>query len=390
MKTVIAIDSFKGSLSSREAGDAVKDALFAVYTDAICIVSALADGGEGTVQAIVSSVGGEVCRARVTGPLGEVLDAEYGVISDTRTAIIEMSAAAGITLLSPAQRNPMYTTTYGVGELIVDAIKHHGCRKFVIGIGGSATNDGGVGMLQALGFSFLDVNGNEIPRGACGLETLSRIECKGALPSLAECEFHIACDVTNPLCGERGCSAVYGPQKGATPEMIAQMDRRLSRYAALSAEATGRTMVDVPGTGAAGGMGFAFLTYLNATLESGIDLVMRETRLEEKLLDADLVITGEGRLDGQSAMGKAPVGVARLAKKHGKPVIAFSGCLGDGAELCNAHGIDAFFPILRTVCTFDEAMDPQNAYRNLRDCAEQVFRLMRAFENHETQEIHQY
>ena len=381
MKAVIAIDSFKGSLSSREAGEIVKEALLAVYTDATCVISALADGGEGTVQAIVSSVGGEVCHARVTGPLGEELDAEYGVISDTCTAIIEMSAAAGITLLSPAQRNPMYTTTYGVGELILHAIKHHGCRKFVIGIGGSATNDGGVGMLQALGFSFLDVNGNEIPRGACGLERLSKIECMGAFPTLAECEFHIACDVTNPLCGECGCSAVYGPQKGATPEMIAQMDLWLSRYAVLSAEVTGRTMVDVPGTGAAGGMGFAFLTYLGATLTSGIELVMRETNLEEKLRDADLVITGEGRLDGQSSMGKAPVGVARLAKQHGKPVIAFAGCLGDGAELCNAHGIDAFFPILRTVCTLDEAMDRQNACRNLRDCAEQVFRLIRAFEN---------
>lgn len=376
MKAVIAIDSFKGSLSSREAGLAVEKGIKEVFSDAECEVCELADGGEGTVSAVISAARGTLCRVFVTGPLGEQVEAEYGVISDTRTAVIEMSAAAGITLVDPSRRDPMHTTTYGVGELILHAIQTNGCRKFIIGIGGSATNDGGVGMLQALGFSFLDADGREIPRGAMGLSKLCRIDCGGAVPELSECEFHIACDVTNPLCGEQGCSAVYGPQKGATPQAVQLMDGWLSRYAKLTACVTGRDLATVPGTGAAGGMGFAFLSYLRGTTESGIALVMRGTRLEEKIAGADIVITGEGRLDGQTCMGKAPVGVARLAKQYGKTVIAFSGCVTDDARLCNEHGIDAFFPILRTVCTLEDAMNKKNAFRNLQDTAEQAFRLI--------------
>lgn len=379
MKAIIAIDSYKGSLSTFESGRAVAEGIKAVYKDAETVICPLADGGEGTVLAITSSTGGRLCSVKVCGPLGDYIDAEYGVIDETRTAIIEMSAAAGITLIDAEQRNPLQTTTYGVGELIAHAIGENGCRSFIIGIGGSATNDGGVGMLQALGFSFLDAGGNEIPRGARGLSSLAEIRCGGALPALAECEFHIACDVTNPLCGERGCSAVYGPQKGATPETVREMDAWLADYAKLSARVTGCDAANTPGAGAAGGLGFAFVSYLRGELQSGIELVIGATGLEEKIKDADVVITGEGRLDGQTYMGKAPIGVARLAKKYGKPVIAFSGCVSEDAGTCNDHGIDAFFPILRSVCTLEEAMDKGNAYCNLRSTAEQVFRLARCF-----------
>lgn len=379
MKITIAIDSFKGSLSSYDAGRAVTEGIAAVDRNAQTVICPLADGGEGTASAVTMAMGGRMCQTTVCGPLGESVDAEYGVISEERTAIIEMAAAAGITLIPAWQRNPLLTTTYGVGELIAHAIRENGCRKLIIGIGGSATNDGGVGMLQALGFSFLDAEGNEIPHGAHGLSNLSKIDCSHALDALAECEFHIACDVTNPLCGEMGCSAVYGPQKGATPEMIKEMDLWLENYARLSEEVTGGSFAQVAGAGAAGGLGFAFVSYLKGTLESGVELVMRTTRLEDKVRDADIVITGEGRLDGQTVMGKAPVGVASLAKKYGKPVVAFTGCVGKDAELCNQHGIDAFFPILRTVCSIEEAMNTQNAYQNLKNTSEQAFRLIRCF-----------
>ena len=380
MKVTIAMDSFKGSLSSPLAGQAVAEGVRAVFPDAETVVCPLADGGEGTVRAVTAALGGALCHAQVSGPLGETVCAEYGVIPETKTAILEMSAAAGITLISSQKRNPLLTTTYGVGELIAHAIREHQCRRFLIGIGGSATNDGGVGMLQALGFSFLDSEGNEIPRGAQGLADLASIRREGAMEELATCEFSVACDVTNPLCGDLGCSAVYGPQKGATPNMIQSMDRWLTRYASLTEEVTGRQAATLPGAGAAGGLGFAFLSYLNGKPESGIELVMDAIRLEDTVRDSDLVVTGEGRLDGQTAMGKAPVGVARLAKRHGKPVLALSGCITEDAGTCNHAGIDAFFPILPTVCTAEEAMDPQNAYRNLKNTAEQAFRLIRAWD----------
>ena len=379
MKVTIAIDSFKGSLSSDAAGQAAAEGILTVLPHAKTQIFPLADGGEGTVHAITSALGGKRCRVRVCGPLGDSVEAEYGVIAETRTAIIEMSAAAGITLIPAEKRNPLLTTTYGVGELITHAIREHHCNRFLIGIGGSATNDGGVGMLQALGFSFLDSQGNEIPRGARGLASLDTVCCDGAMQELTACEFSIACDVTNPLCGELGCSAVYGPQKGATPDMIRDMDRWLSHYATLSEDATGRQAATAPGAGAAGGMGFSFLSYLGGELKSGIQLVMDAIRLEDAIRDSDVVITGEGRLDGQTAMGKAPVGVARLAKKHGKPVLAFAGCVTEEATACNKEGIDAFFPILPAPCSPEVAMNPDNAYENMKRTVEQVFRLIHCF-----------
>ncbi len=377
MKIVVCIDSFKGSLSTFESGAAVKEAAERVFDGAQVKICPLADGGEGTVAAVTSAMGGVIRRAFVCGPLSKPVEAEYGVAGDT--AIIEMSSAAGITLINEGERNPLYTTTYGVGELIAHAI-NGGCRKFIIGIGGSATNDGGVGMLSALGFRFLDKDGNDIPFGARGLSSLAEIKTEKALPELAECEFFVACDVKNPLCGEWGCSAVYGPQKGADRQMIKDMDGWLSNYAKLTEKVLLKDNSNLEGSGAAGGLGFAFVSYLGATLESGIELVMRATRLERELADADLVVTGEGRLDGQSCMGKAPVGVARAAKKYGKTVIAFCGSAADDAALCNDHGIDAFFPILRSPATLDEAIDKNNAYRNLRAAAEQTFRLIRTYQ----------
>ena len=312
----------------------------------------------------------------MTGPLGTPVVCEYGIIESSKTAVIEMAGAAGITLVPDEKKNPLYTTTYGVGEVIKDAIGK-GCRRFIIGIGGSATNDGGIGMLQALGFGFMNKNGQPVPFGARGLEELETITDTYVIPELKECEFRIACDVTNTLCGEQGASAVYGPQKGATPSMIMQMDKWLAYYAALAKEKFPKANAKQAGTGAAGGLGFAFLTFTNAVLESGIKIVLEETQLEEYIKDADLVVTGEGRLDRQTAMGQAPIGAAKLAKKFGKTVFAFAGAVERDARECNEHGIDAFFPVLRGITTLEEAMKNENAKRNLADTAEQVYRLWR-------------
>lgn len=376
MKAVIAIDSLKGSLSSMEAGYAAADGIRRVHgQDAEIIVRPLADGGEGTVEALVSGMNGIIQNVMVTGPLGTPVNCEYGIIESSHTAVIEMSGAAGITLVPDEKRNPLYTTTYGVGEVIKDAISK-GCRRFIVGIGGSATNDGGIGMLQALGYGFLDKEGKQVPFGARGLEVLEEITDTYVLPELAECEFRVACDVTNILCGEEGCSAVFGPQKGATPSMIMQMDKWLEKYAALAEKKCTKINANQAGTGAAGGLGFAFLSFTNAVLESGIKIVLEETSLEKYMENADIVITGEGRLDGQTAMGKAPVGVARLAKKHNIPVTAFAGSVTKEAIACNQNGIDAFFPILRGVTTLEDAMKPENAKANMADTVEQVFRLL--------------
>ena len=379
MKVTVAIDSFKGSLNTFQSGTAVTDAILAVYPDAEVKVCPLADGGEGTVSAIVSALDGEICKVEVCGPLGEKVVAEYGVIPEKQLAVIEMSAAAGITLVPDEKRNPLNTTTFGVGELIVHAIEEMGCRHFLVGIGGSATNDGGLGMLSALGFEFLDKDGNPVSHYGKGLRDIAKIKADKCLPALKECKFEIACDVNNPLCGEFGCSRIYGTQKGATEEIILDMDAWLGSYADITKSVFENADANYPGAGAAGGLGFAFLSYLGASLTSGIELVIRVTELEKHIKDADIVITGEGRLDAQSCMGKAPVGVAKAAKKYFKPVIAFSGAVTKDAGLCNEHGIDAFFPIVRTPCTLADAMDIDNAYKNLKNTAEQAFRLIKTF-----------
>ena len=376
MKIVVAIDSFKGSLTTFQAGNAVAEAAKSVFADVEVSVCPLADGGEGTMEAIVMANGGKICEVDVGNPFGKKIKAAYGILPQRKIAIIEMATAAGLMLIPLEERNPLYTTTYGVGELILDAIAK-GCRKFIVGIGGSATNDGGVGMLQALGFEFLDENGQQISYGAIGLKSLKRIKTDKVVSAVKECEFLIACDVKNPLCGKNGCSFVFARQKGGTDETIPMMDDWMHRYAELTREIYPFIDENTEGAGAAGGLGFAFLAYLNGKMDSGIDIVITETNLETRIKDADLVITGEGRLDGQSVMGKAPIGVAKLAKKYDKKVIAFSGCLGEGVEACNAEGIDSYFPILQKPCSVEEAMTYDNAYQNLKATAKQVFRLIR-------------
>ena len=375
MKVVVAIDSLKGSLSSIEAGMAIRDGVLAAKPDAEVIVKPLADGGEGTTDALIEGMNGKRIDLTVTGPMHSPVDAYYGYLADSHTAVMEMASAAGITLVPAEEKNPLLATSYGVGEMINDALQK-GCRNFIIGIGGSATNDGGIGMLKALGVRFLDENGEDAGEGGQALAKVTQIDVSGLNPLLKECQIQVACDVNNPLCGENGSTYVYGPQKGVTEDMKKPLDEDMAHFAMVTSETLGNDYHDTPGAGAAGGLGFAFLSYIGATLTPGIELILDAVRLEQELPNADIVVTGEGCLDFQTAMGKAPVGVARLAKKYHAKVIAFAGSVTKEASACNKEGIDAFFPILRSVCTLAEAMDPVNAKANITATTEQVFRLL--------------
>ena len=375
MKVVVAIDSLKGSLSSIEAGMAIRDGVLAAKSDAEVIVKPLADGGEGTTDALIEGMNGKRIDLTVTGPMGTPVNAYYGYLADSHTAVMEMASAAGITLVPAAEKNPLLATSFGVGEVMNDALQR-GCRNFIIGIGGSATNDGGIGMLKALGVRFLDENGEDAGEGGQALAKVTQIDVSGLNPLLKECQIQVACDVNNPLCGENGSTYVYGPQKGVTEDMKKPLDEDMAHFAMVTSETLGNDYHDTPGAGAAGGLGFAFLSYIGATLTPGIELILDAVKLEQELPNADIVVTGEGCLDFQTAMGKAPVGVARLAKKYHAKVIAFAGSVTKEASACNKEGIDAFFPILRSVCTLEEAMDPANARANLTATVEQVFRLL--------------
>ena len=377
MKVVIAIDSLKGSLTSMEAAGAIKKGILSVC-DADVVIKPLADGGEGTVEALVAGMNGITKKITVTGPLFDKIDCIYGQLPESNTAIIEMSAAAGITLIPDSLKNPMNTTSYGVGEIIKDAI-HDGYRKFIIGIGGSATNDCGIGMLQALGFEFYNKEHKLVGADGKAVADIEYISTEQVLPELQECTFNIACDVNNPLYGPFGASYVYGPQKGATPEIVKFLDEGIKHFSDRVHELLGKDNANVPGTGAAGGMGYGFITFLNATLESGINIILKETALESDIQGADIVITGEGRLDYQTAMGKAPIGVAKLAKKYGAVVLAFAGSTTKDADKCNEEGIDAYFDIVSSIMTLEEAMDSKNAAINMERAAQQVFRLIKCF-----------
>lgn len=339
MKILLAPDSFKGSLSSKEVCHAMENGIKRVI-DAEIISIPIADGGEGTVEALVYAVGGEIIKSDVTGPLGEKVEAFYGILKDG-TAVIEMAACAGLYLIPEEKRNPLKTTTYGVGELIKLALDR-GCRKFIIGIGGSATNDGGVGMAQALGARFLDKDGNEIGFGGGELYKIEKIDISSIDKRIYESEFIVASDVDNPLCGEKGASYVYGPQKGATPEMIKILDENLRHLAYEAKKVIEKDYSEVPGAGAAGGLGFGLMAFLGAKLKRGIDIIIETTRLEEKIKEVDLVITGEGNTDFQTAFGKAPAGIAKLAKKYNKPVIILSGGLGKDYKSLYDIGVTAF------------------------------------------------
>lgn len=374
MKVVVAIDSLKGSLSSMEAGLAIKEGVLAAQPDAEVIVKPLADGGEGTTDALIEGMNGERIDLTVTGPMHTPVDAYYGYLRETNTAVMEMASATGITLVPDKEKNPLLATSYGVGEMIIDAIQR-GCRNFIIGIGGSITNDGGIGMLKALGVRFLDEKGEDAGEGGQALAKVACIDLSGLNPLLKECHIQVACDVNNPLCGESGSTYVYGPQKGVTEDMKKTLDEAMAHFARVTSESLENDYMNTPGAGAAGGLGFAFLAYVGATLTPGIELILDSVGLEDELSGADVVVTGEGRLDFQTAMGKAPVGVARLAKKYNARVVAFAGSVTKEATACNKEGIDAFFPILRGVCTLADAMDPVNARNNMIATVEQVFRL---------------
>jgi glycerate kinase len=368
MKVLIAPDSYKESLSAREVAGEIAAGFREIFPDASYVLLPLADGGEGTVQAMVAATGGRIVAVNVTGPLGESVPAFYGLTGDGRTAVIEMAAASGLVLVPPAQRNPLLTTTYGTGELLRAALAA-GVFRIVVGIGGSATNDGGAGMLQALGLRLLDREGGDIGFGGGALARLARLDASGLDPRLKGVSIHVACDVENPLLGTNGAAAVFGPQKGATPAMVAQLDANLAHYAALISRDLGADVAMVPGAGAAGGTGAALLA-LGGRLRPGIDLIMETVGFEAIAQDADLIITGEGRIDSQTVSGKAPLGVARLAKRLGKPVIGIAGSLAADVGVVYAHGFDAVFSVLPQACSLEEAL--ANAAANIRLTARNI------------------
>jgi len=355
-RVVVAPDSFKGSLSAVEAANAMERGVLAALPGASVEKIPIADGGEGTVEAMVMATGGRFERRVVRGPLGEPVDARWGVLGDGRSAVVEMAAASGLPLVPPGRRDPRITSTYGTGELVRAALDA-GFRRLVLGIGGSATNDGGTGMARALGVRFLDAGGHPLPEGGAALSGLARIDLSGLDPRLSGVELLVACDVDNPLTGPRGASAIYGPQKGATPATVAELDRALDCLSRIARSATGRDVADLPGAGAAGGLGAGLLFFTPARLLPGVDLVLDAARFHERVPGAHLVLTGEGRTDHQTAMGKAPVGVARVARRHGVPVHLVSGSLGPGADAVLAHGIDRIHAAAPPGMPVEEAME---------------------------------
>lgn len=345
MKIVIAPDSYKESLTAMEVATAIENGFKQVFPQANCIKLPMADGGEGTVQSLVDATGGEIVNALVTGPLGQTVEGFYGLLGEGTTAVIEMAAASGLHLVEPAQRNPLLTTTYGTGELIKAALDA-GVTHIIVGIGGSATNDGGMGMAQALGARFIDSNGAELGFGGGALAQLASIDLSGLDPRLAAIKLEVACDVDNPLCGIKGASHVFGPQKGATPEMVAQLDANLAHYAQVIRQTNGKEVIGQAGAGAAGGLGAALLGLFDADLRPGINIVMDAVNLCEVVKDADLVITGEGRIDSQTIHGKTPVGVARTAKMYDLPVIGIAGSIAKDCHVVHDHGIDAVYSVV--------------------------------------------
>lgn len=372
MKIVIAMDSFKGSASSLEAGAAVKKGIqLGMKQPQDIEILPVADGGEGTVEAFIAGTSGSIKTAEVTGPLGKKVTAQYGWLNDQ--AILEVAETSGITLVKKSELDPWQATTYGLGELLRTLIKN-GQRNFLIGLGGSATNDGGLGMLLALGYRFLNADGKEISRNICEIEHIATIDDSQVPKELKECQFTIASDVTNPLCGERGATAVFGPQKGVAPADVPKFDVRLQHFAKITADYLKEDFSHVAGAGAAGGLGFAILGYLGGEIFPGFQLLAKEKSFEEKIQASDLVITGEGRLDAQSVMGKVPSSLAKITQRYNKPLIAIAGSTSDDAYQCNDHGIDAFFSIIHRIGTEDELLQPSVTKESIQQTAEQLFR----------------
>ena len=370
MKVLVAIDSFKGSLSSLQAGNAVKSGIEKLCDEVV--VRPIADGGEGSVEALADALGAEFQELAVQNPLGEKITARYALAGEL--GILEMASASGLTLIEKSRRNPLKTSTYGFGEMILHAASK-GARKFIIGIGGSATNDAGTGMLSALGFKFTDEHGETLAGTGENLIKIAAISDADVPQSIKDSEFLIACDVDNPLFGENGAAYIYAPQKGADAAMVKQLDAGLINFASIVSKHLGRELWNSPGAGAAGGLGFGFVSFLNATLKPGIDIITEEIGLDRDMKDAELVITGEGRLDFQSSMGKTPCGVAKIAASYGVPVIALAGGISPCAGGCNERGIGAFFCILNEPMSLERAMEPAVATQNLARVAEQVVRL---------------
>jgi len=369
MKIVIAPDSYKESLSASGVATAIEAGFREIFPDATYVKIPVADGGEGTVEAMVAATAGSIVNLRVTGPLGEPVDAFYGLSGDARTAFIEMAAASGLELVPAAQRDPLTTTSFGTGELIKSALDK-GVGHIIIGIGGSATNDGGAGMMQALGARLLDARQNEIGFGGGALPELAKIDISGLDARVRQCRFEVACDVTNPLTGRDGASAIFGPQKGATPQLVEQLDSALAHYAAIIQRDLDIDVLHIPGGGAAGGMGAALHAFCQADLRRGIEIVTEALGLAEQVKDASLVITGEGRIDSQSINGKVPIGVAQVAKQFNKPVIGIAGSLTADVGVVHQHGLDAVFSVLYSICTLEEALT--NAETNLRLAARNI------------------
>lgn len=369
MKIVIAPDSYKESLSALDVATAIEQGFREIFPHADYVKIPVADGGEGTVEAMVAATGGRIVRTAVTGPLGEEVNGFYGLSGDEQSAFIEMAAASGLELVPQAKRDPLKTTSWGTGELIRHALDA-GVKHIIIGIGGSATNDGGAGMVQALGAKLLDGDGEQIAPGGSALEALQSIDVRELDSRLKDCRIEVACDVTNPLTGKKGATAVFGPQKGATPEMLPRLDNALARYAKIIERDLDINVLDLAGGGAAGGMGAALYAFCGAELRQGIEIVTDALHLAEQVVDADLVITGEGRIDSQTIRGKVPVGVAKVAKRYNKPVIGIAGSLTADVGVVHEHGLDAVFSVIYNVCTLEEAL--RNASDNVRMTARNV------------------
>ncbi|MBY0098385.1 glycerate kinase [Mesobacillus maritimus] len=369
MKIVIAPDSFKESLSAYEACQAIERGFREIIPNAVYEKIPMADGGEGTVQSLVNATGGTILETYVTGPLGEQVLAFYGLLGDGKTAVIEMAASSGLHLVPMDQRNPLLTTTRGLGELISAALDQ-GATSLIIGLGGSATNDGGAGMIQALGARLLDMEGKEIPPGGGGLSHLVTIDLSTFDPRVRDVVIQVACDVDNPLTGPTGASAIYGPQKGATPELVEQLDKNLNHFANVYEKQLKKYVRNYPGAGAAGGLGAGLMAFLSAELKSGVEIVLETLRFEDQMKDADLVITGEGKIDSQTIFGKTPIGVAKTAKKFGIPVIALCGSYTEDSKIVHNHGIDALFTIVPGTVTLTDAI--KNAAQYMEQTARNI------------------
>lgn len=375
MKIVVAPDSFKGSLTAIEVSDAIEQGVREIFPEAEIVKIPMADGGDGTVQCLVNATGGEILRKKVTGPLGDEVLASYGILGDKKTAVIEMAEASGLTLVPENKRNPLITTTYGTGQLI-KAVLDQGCRKMIIGIGGSATNDGGAGMVQALGVKLLDRDRREIGFGGGELKNIFRIDTKYLDKRLSETKVLIASDVSNPLCGPKGATRVYGPQKGATPEMIKKLEESLAYFAELIKRDLNKDVKDIPGAGAAGGLGVSLIAFLDAELRPGIEIIIEAVQLEEAIKDADLVVTGEGKIDSQTIYGKAPIGVAKIAKKYKVPVMAIAAILGENADIVYQHGIDFLIKVSEPPMSINYPKD--NKISIIRKSIKNVFKNMKS------------